>query len=245
MISLAFPNKRPAFPKPGKNFHTLASLLALLLFLPFAVTSIQNGPFSPLYSVFGLTRDGLLNHRNIWQLFTHPLFHGGWIHLLTNIAFIYYFGGRLQHIFGEKEVWRVAIISLLLGSTFHLTLHPSSGPLVGASGIGFGFFFALTTVSPESRLFPFGLRAVNVRNGVALSALLLLLLNPSLGIPGLSSIGTLISKSGGAALFQMGHAYHLGGGIAGWLAVRKYLRKPITLAQLQQQRAASEDDEAA
>ncbi len=157
---------------------------------------------------------------------------------------LYYFGSRLHQIFGAREVWRVAIWSTVAGGILHL-IFQGQNPLVGASSIGLGFFVAVATASPESRMAPLPLRARNLRDGVILASVLLLILTPSLNLPLLSSMGRTLGELGFGDLFQIGHACHLGGALAGLLCMRRYLQRPITLAQLQRQRAIRENHEAA
>lgn len=240
---MQFRPKRFRFPRPGWNFHTLAPATLLLLWLPFYLTGGAGGSLQSSYLFFGLSRESFFQGGQIWTLLTHPFLHGNFTHWLTNAFFLYYFGGRIHDIFGEREVWRTAAWSGLGGGLFHLLLHPSADPLVGASGIGMGFFIALTTVSPDSKMFPLPIRARNLRNGVLLSTLIMLLMNPALRIPVFGNLGQIVIDQGGAALLQIGHACHLGGAVAGMLAMRKYFRKPITLAQLKSERAAREEDD--
>ena len=91
-------------------------------------------------------------------------------------------------------------------------------------------------------MFPLPIRARNLRNGFLLASVLFLLMIPPLEIPVFSRMGQLIIQWGGQHLFNIGHAYHLGGALAGMLAMRKYLRKPITLAQLRRERAEREEE---
>ena len=238
--SMQFQPKRFHLPRPGWNFHTLCPLLLLLLYLPIYLTGGPNGTYSSLYLNLGLHREGL-QQGHIWSLFTHALLHGSWTHWLTNSFFLYYFGGRIHAIFGEKEVWRTALVTTLIGGISHLVVQ-GHNPLVGASGAAFGLFIALTTVSPESKMFPLPIRARNLRNGFLLASVLFLLMIPPLEIPVFSRMGQLIIQWGGQHLFNIGHAYHLGGALAGMLAMRKYLRKPITLAQLRRERAEREEE---
>lgn len=241
---MQFRPKRLRFPRPGWNFHTLVPATLLLLFLPFQLTGGVEGPLAIWYSRLGLSQEGIFGHGYLWQLVTHPFLHGNLTHWLTNAFFLYYFGGRIHDIFGEREVWRTATWATMAGGALHL-LFQGSSPLVGASAAGMGLFIALATVSPESRMFPFHIRARNLRDGVLLSTILLLLMIPSLGIPGFSQLGSLLVRSGGESLFQIGHACHLGGGLAGVLAMRRYFRKPVTLAQLKKERAEREENNAA
>ncbi|MGJ8725132.1 MAG: rhomboid family intramembrane serine protease [Roseibacillus sp.] len=239
---MQFRPKRLRFPRPGWNFHTLVPLSLLLIFLPFQFSGGAEGPLQEWYQVLGLSRGGFFQKGHFWELFTHPLLHGNLTHWLTNAFFLYYFGGRIHDIFGEREVWRTATWATLGGGLLHL-LFQGGSPLIGASGAGMGLFIALTTVSPESKMFPLPIRARNLRNGIIAGTVLLLLMIPGLGIPVFGNLGEAIAMRGGESLFQIGHACHLGGAIVGVLAMRKYFRKPITLAQLKRERAAREEND--
>lgn len=241
---MPFRKRRVHFPRPGLNFHTLAPILLLAFSLPFLVTGGLEGPVASSYEHLGLSRGGFIGEHEFWQIASYAFLHGSWFHWFSNAFFIYYFGGRLHTILGEKEVWRTTVLAVLAGGIFHL-LFQGRNPLVGASGAGIALFVAVATVSPESRMFPLPLRARNLRNGVILASLILLLLIPSLGVPYFSNLGTRLADSGFSSVFLIGHACHLGGALAGLLAMRKYLKKPISLAQLRKERAAREEHDAA
>ncbi len=226
-------------------FHTLVPLATLFIFLLSQALGGPEGKHAEWYLALGLSQQGILKNYHLWQLVSHPFLHGNFSHWFTNAFFLYYFGGRIHHIYGEKEVWRTAGLATLTGGIFHL-IFQGNGLLIGASGAGLGLFVALATISPDSRMFPLPMRAINLRDGILLSCLILLLMVPHLGVPVFSSLGLSITQrypTEGWALFQIGHACHLGGGLAGMLAMRKYFRKPITLAQLQEDRARREEDE--
>ena len=239
---MQFRPKRFRFPRPGWNFHTLAPTTLLLIFLCFQLKGGVHGPLASWYEILGLSRADFFEKGQVWQLFSHPFLHGNLTHWLTNAFFLYYFGGRIHDIFSEREVWRTVGWATLGGGLLHL-LFQGELPLIGSSAAGMGLFVALTTISPESKMFPLPVRALNLRNGVILGTIILLLMIPSLNIPIFGEMGTILIALGGESLFQIGHACHLGGAIAGMLAMRRHFSKPITLADLKRERAAREDDE--
>ena len=180
---MQFRPKRLRFPLPGWNFHTLVPLTLLLIYLPFHFTGGPSGPLFGWYQLLGLSRESFFQQGHIWGLFTHPLLHGNLSHWLTNAYLIYYFGGRIHDIFGEREVWRVAAWATLGGGVLHL-LFQGSLPLVGALRSSYR-----TLDRPDERcrrtrkMFPLPVRASNLRNGIILGTVILLLMIPSLGNP--------------------------------------------------------------
>jgi membrane associated rhomboid family serine protease len=129
----------------------------------------------------------------------------------------------------------------LLGGLMHLLMSgDSSALLVGASGAAMALLLTVTTLSPQSRMFPLPLAAGNVGLGVMISSLLLMLLDPDASIPFLADWGNSLARMFGKDLFRIGHACHFGGAFFGFLLGRWVLRRPVTLEELQQQRERRE-----
>ncbi len=203
-----------------------------------------------LYDALGLSRPGILGGR-VWQVVTHPFLHGTWVHLILNCSVIYLTGGRVLHILGGRSFLRIFFGGVLVGTVLHLLLHPSlpigiegerpNGPLIGASAGAMALLLALTSLSPDSRMWPLPLSGKNLGRGLLLATLILFAITPGLGVPVLSSIGTwLVQKAGLSSLFGIGHIYHFGGGLVGWLYARRLLRSPVSLGDLQRSRARRE-----
>ena len=74
-------------------------------------------------------------------------------------------------------------------------------PLVGASGIAIGLLIALTTVSPDSKMFPLPVRARNLRNGIILGTVILLLMIPVSAFLFLEASANGFPRTEGAAFF--------------------------------------------
>jgi membrane associated rhomboid family serine protease len=96
--------------------------------------------------------------------------------------------------------------------------------LVGASGGIFALVLWLTTVSPKSRMILLPLSAKNVGLGFLLASGILAVAGPWLPAGGL----------------HVAHSCHFGGALAGWLIARRGMKEPVTLAELQEERARRE-----
>ena len=198
-----------------------------------------------VFDWFGLTREGVM-HGRVWQLGTHALLHGNWMHLLVNVLAIYLIGGRVYHILGARSFTAIFGGGVLLGSAFHLAFHPAqpmgvagelvNAPLVGASGGAMALLIALTSLAPDSRMWPVLVSGRSLGRGILLAEMLLYLITPGLDVPGFSAVGGWMRGLGWGALFEVGHIYHFGGGVFGLLYARRFLRPPVTLAELQRQR---------
>jgi len=193
--------------------------------------------------LLGLAKPNFLSG-DFWQPFTYALIHAHWQHLLMNSAAILLLGSKIEHIAGKKTVWVVAITAALAGGLVFLLLTHSIGAdpqrLVGSSALCFAFLLLLTTLSPDSRFLPFFLSGRSLGIGVILTNIILALLNPDLPTGPLARLGGHLSENYFPDLFQISHACHLGGSLAGYLAGRFLLRPRVTIQSLRRDREKRE-----
>lgn len=189
------------------------------------------------YENLGLERTAFLTGE-FWQVFSYGFLHGGWWHAGLNALFVVVIGSRIEHIAGRAVMWRVIAAGILGGGAGHLLM--GAGLLVGMSGGCIALLLLLTTLSPQSRMMPLLVSGRSLGFGILLAALLLALVNPQLGAPGFSQLGREMERLGLGSWFQMGHACHFGGGLAGWIYGRWILRPRVTLKTLQRERARRE-----
>lgn len=205
------------------------------------IVSIGGGldAWAPSFVNLGLSREGFLSGK-IWQIVSYGFLHGGWWHAGLNAMFLLVIGSRIEYIAGRATMLVVLLAGILVGGVFHLLL--GDGLLVGISGACLALLLLLTTLSPESRMFPLPISGKSLGLGILLAALLFTLVNPTLKLPGFAGIGKILIEQGIGSLFQLGHACHLGGGLAGWLCGRWILRPRVTLDRLRRERARREAD---
>ncbi|MGW0606604.1 rhomboid family intramembrane serine protease [Streptomyces sp. NPDC002644] len=79
--------------------------------------------------------------------------HGGWLHLLGNMLFLWIFGDNVEDRMGH---WRFALFYLVCGYAasygFALTDPDSASPLIGASGAVAGVLGAYLVLYPRARV---------------------------------------------------------------------------------------------
>lgn len=205
------------------------------------IVDLGGGPdaLTPIFMNLGLSREGFLSGK-IWQIVSYGFLHGGWWHAGLNALLILLIGSRIEYIAGRAVLLLALFAGILGGGTCHLLL--GSGLLVGISGGFIALLLLLTTLSRESRMFPLPISGKSLGFGILLAALLLTLVNPSLKLPGMGGIGKYLIEQGFDPLFHIGHACHLGGGLAGWLCGRWILRPRVTLERLRRERSRREAD---
>ena len=186
---------------------------------------------------FGLSREGFLSGK-IWQLLSYGMLHGGWWHAGLNALLVLLVGSLIEHATGPATMVKCTVFGTLAGGLCHLLI--GTGLLVGLSGGCFALLLLLVTLSPQSRMFPLPLSGRSLGLGLVLAALLLALINPDAGVPGFASVGCVLRDHGLGSWFEMGHACHFGGGVAGWIHGRWILRPRVTLARLRDDRARRE-----
>jgi membrane associated rhomboid family serine protease len=144
-------------------------------------------------------------------IFTAMFMHGGWLHLFSNMLFLWIFGDNVEDRFGHLPF---LVFYLLVGvaATFaQFAIAPgSSVPNVGASGAIAGVLAAYLLMFPQSR--------VNVLLGrqiVAMPAVIVLGLWIVLQL--FSGVGTIAYTDETADVGGVAYMAHIGGFVAGLL----------------------------
>jgi membrane associated rhomboid family serine protease len=163
---------------------------------------------------WGIVPDDL----HLISLFTSMFLHGGWLHLLGNMLFLWVFGRNLEDLIGGTRFLIFYLLCGLVSAVVQVIANAHSPvPTIGASGAIAGvmgaylikfprsqidtlvllivFFTRLTIPAPFYLLFWFGLQFLN----------------------GFESIGDRSYTGGGIAYFA-----HIGGFVAGMLLIRLF-----------------------
>jgi len=232
------------FSNAARNLGQIASSPVSLAFfavvlLVQCVVSARGGPefVGSWYENLGLSRGGFLSGK-IWQVLSYGLLHGGWWHAGLNALFVLMIGSRIEHIAGRLAMARVTVLGILGGGVAHLIL--GAGLLVGMSGGCVALLLCLTTLSPQSRMFPLPVSGRSLGLGILIAELMLALIDPAAKLPGFAWMGQGLVDQGMGSCFLMGHACHFGGGVAGWACGRWILRPRVTLDRLRRDRARRE-----
>lgn len=216
--------------------------LAVIVLVIQLVVSLTGGydlpPVRGWFETFGLSLDGILSGK-FWQVGSYGLLHGGWWHAGLNAGFILLIGSRIEQMAGRGTMLLSVFAGVVCGGVLHLLLG-GGGLLIGISGGCMALLLFLTTLSPESRMAPLPVSGRSLGLGILLAAGILALINPAAEIPGFQDAGRWVEERGWGEWFQMGHACHLGGGLAGWFAGRWLLRPRVTLKNLRRNRLRQE-----
>src|SRR5579864_3857084 len=86
-------------------------------------------------------------------IFTSMFLHGGWLHLLGNMLFLYVFGRSVEDRFGHFKFLFMYFFSGFGGALLHIYLNAGSPlPSIGASGAIAGILGAYFVTFPRARI---------------------------------------------------------------------------------------------
>ena len=86
-------------------------------------------------------------------LITYMFLHAGWIHLLSNMAFLWVFADNVEDTFGHLGFALFYVLCGVAGALAHVAMQPNSHePLIGASGAVSGVLAAYLLLYPQSRV---------------------------------------------------------------------------------------------
>lgn len=89
-----------------------------------------------------------------WTVVTYQFLHGGWLHVLSNMLFLWIFGDNIEDALGHVK-FAVFYLVCGIGAAFaHAVFNSGSfGPLVGASGAVSGLMGAYILLYPHARVY--------------------------------------------------------------------------------------------
>jgi membrane associated rhomboid family serine protease len=148
-------------------------------------------------------------------LFTSMFWHGGWLHLIGNMLYLWIFGDNVEDRLGHLRFLVFYVVAGAAAGITHVVLSPTSNlPTVGASGAIAGVLGAYIVLFPRARvttlipIFVF----ITIREIPAILVLgFWFVLQLFVGV---ASVGATTDVTGGVAVFA-----HIGGFIAGMILI--------------------------
>jgi membrane associated rhomboid family serine protease len=208
---------QPSYSRPVVTVFLIVINLLVFLF------EISLEPYSrnAFIGSYGLTPDSF----HVSNVVTSMFLHGGWLHVLGNMWFLWIFGDNIEDILGH---WKYLVFYLacgVLAALVHVFFNPLSRvPTVGASGAIAGVMGAYMIKFPRARiltLVPIFVFITTIE--VPAWAMLIYWFVIQL-FSGVGSVGYSHLSEGGTAWFA-----HIGGFLAGILLVHLMgARQPYT-----------------
>ena len=157
--------------------------------------------------------------RQPWNVFTSMFMHGGWMHLLGNMWFLWLFGNNIEDSTTRPRFLAFYLLSGIGAALAQVMADPDSiVPMVGASGAISGVMGAYLVLFPRVRVFtmvPLGFYATTV----ALPAWVMLIYWMVLQLVS-QAASSLTEQQGGVAYWA-----HIGGFVAGVVLIKVFERR--------------------
>ena len=155
---------------------------------------------------------------------TSMFMHGGWMHLIGNMWFLWVFGNNIEDSTGHVRYVIFYLLCGVLASVAHIMFSPDSTiPTVGASGAISGIMGAYMVLYPKVRVHTLIFLVIYIRV-IPLSALTVLGL--WFGLQLFSGVVQSGAEGGGVAFWA-----HVGGFIAGVVFIKLFARKTLVEAK--------------
>lgn len=216
MIPLKDDNPRLAFPL----VNTLLIVLNVAVFIHEMLLSKEE--MDLFINTYGAMPSNISQGLDYSTLFTSMFLHGGILHILGNMLYLFIFGDNIEGSMGSA---RYLIFYLLCGigaAMSHILFDPlSKVPMVGASGAISGVLGAYMLTYPKARvlvLLPI-LFYISTFRVPALVVLGLWFLNQ------LVSGFVLASRDGGESMGGIAWFAHIGGFVVGMLLVKLFAKR--------------------
>lgn len=123
----------------GRPWVTWA-LIVLNVFM-FACYQLQVDWLAPYQAELPLTPALLMQGEQPWSLLTYMFLHGGYLHIIGNMYFLYIIGDNLEDVLGRTRYLLLYLLCGMVAAFAQVAADPSSTtPIVGASGAIAGLF---------------------------------------------------------------------------------------------------------
>jgi len=152
---------------------------------------------------------------NPQALVTSLFLHGGWLHLIGNMWFLWVYGDNVEDVLGHGKYLLFYLLCGVIASSAQYAINPDSQiPILGASGAIAGVMGAYLIKFPHSRILTL-VPIVVFFTTIEIPAVIILVYWFILQFfSGIGSIGYAQASQGGVAFFA-----HVGGFIAGMILV--------------------------
>ena len=153
-------------------------------------------------------------------ILTSMFLHGGWMHLIGNMLYLWIFGNNVEDVMGHGRFIVFYLTCGVLAALSHAAIEPASGvPMVGASGAISGILGAYLLLFPRAQvlvIIPLGIisRMMYVPAALVLGLWFLVQV-----LSGGMSLG---QEGGGVAFFA-----HIGGFVAGMILIGLFKRADV------------------
>lgn len=140
-------DENPAEKKPILTVGLIVINAAIFLFTYFS------GNFQEIVFNYGMIPKEIAGGSNVHTIFTSMFLHGGFLHVISNMWFLWIFGDNIEDLYGRSKFLLIYFGSGLVASLAHIAFNPASGvPTIGASGAVAGVLGAYVVKYPKAKI---------------------------------------------------------------------------------------------
>ena len=198
---------QPSYSTPVVTICLIVVNILVFLF-EFSLDAYSQNAF---ISTWGLIPDQF----HVVNVLTSMFLHGGWMHVLGNMWFLWIFGDNIEDILGHGKYLVFYLLSGVAAALTQTLLNPYSRvPMVGASGAIAGVMGAYMVKFPQSRIRTLAFILFFITTFDVPAWVMLIYWFAIQVFSGVGSVGYSTASQGGTAFFA-----HVGGFLAGILLV--------------------------
>jgi membrane associated rhomboid family serine protease len=201
-------DSQPSYTRPVVTIAIIVVNILIFLF-EFSMDEPTRNAFITLY---GLVPDSF----RVINIFTSMFLHGGWLHVLGNMWFLWVFGDNIEDILGHGKYLLFYLVCGVAAAMSQVLISPDSQvPMVGASGAIAGVMGAYMIKFPRARIESILILVFFITRFDVPAWLMLIYWFGTQLFSGVGSIGYTQASQGGTAFFA-----HIGGFIAGMALIK-------------------------
>lgn len=160
---------------------------------------------------FGVIPAEIMQGNQLGTLLTHMFLHGGWMHLIGNMVFLWVFGDNIEAVLGKVMYLAFYFAGGLAAAALQILIDPASTiPSVGASGAIAAVLGAYVVMFPQSRVKLLLLGGMGAGMTRVTAIIFLGIWFVTQLFNGIASLGVETAQTGGVAFWA-----HIGGFIFG------------------------------
>jgi rhomboid family protein len=191
-------------------------LIALNVLIFLYQATLDESALTRFVETWGIVPDAISGH--LYALVTSMFLHGGWLHLLGNMLFLWVFGRNVEDLIGSGRFVGFYLACGLVAGVVQVIANPYSRvPTIGASGAIAGVMGAYLIKFPRARIVTLIPIFIFITTMEIPAAFLLLWWFLIQFVSGVGSLAQTDYTGGGVAWFA-----HVGGFVAGMLLIRAF-----------------------
>ncbi len=139
--------------------YSLIAFTCLIYLIQYSLPDRTNADLTIYFGMIPVVVRDIVPQPLAWvpdqlPLITYAFLHGDWMHLLSNMLFLFIFGDNIEDALGHLRYFLFYLACAALAAGAHLLFNlDANGPLIGASGAVAGVLGAYAMLYPHARVF--------------------------------------------------------------------------------------------